>query len=163
MDTATQSVIPNNTTSQAAMFSSDVTTCESSASGLRLDERRPMADTLVLAVGGELDLLTAPDLVTRISTRLDGSLRVIALDLSHLGFIGAAGMSALLESRALAERNGAALHVVTGDNRCVVRALKLTGLYEYLAVHLNVDAAVNDRGLAEADRVGLPDVPVRHV
>lgn len=163
MDTATQSASPDNPTWQASSIASNMITCESSASGLRVDERRPDPNTLVLVIRGELDLLTAPDLGARISTRLDGSLRMVVIDLSGLDFIGAAGMSVLVESRELTERNGAVLHVVTGDNRCVVRALKLTGLYEQLAVRLSVSAAINDRELTEADRVGLRDLPVRHV
>ncbi|NIJ13809.1 anti-anti-sigma factor [Saccharomonospora amisosensis] len=147
MDTATQSASPIDTTWRASSIASDMTACESPASGLRVDERRPDQDTLILAVRGELDLLTAPYLAARISARLDGSLKAVIVDLSGLGFIGAAGMSVLVDSRELVERHGAMLQVITGENRCVVRALRLAGLHEHLSIRLGFGAAtgIEDR------------------
>ncbi|EHR49408.1 anti-anti-sigma regulatory factor (antagonist of anti-sigma factor) [Saccharomonospora marina XMU15] len=146
MDTATQLAFPNDTTWRASSMqsetASDMTACESPAVGLQVDERRPDQDTLILAARGELDLLTAPELAARISSGLVGSPRVVVVDLSGLDFIGAAGMSVLVDSRVLVERRGAVLQVVTGENRCVVRALRLAGLHEHLSVRMSFGTAI---------------------
>ena len=95
---------------------------------MRLRVRRPRCGTAVLTVRGEVDQLSAPRLREMLSSRLRGTLRTLVIDLSVVDFLGTAGLSALVSADLLARQQGIDVQLVTGDNRCVIRALRLTGL-----------------------------------
>jgi len=65
---------------------------------------------------GLLDVLTRPDVT------------VVLLDLSRVGFLGAAGLTALVVAHRTAERTGRLLRMRCGGNRTVLRPMELTGL-----------------------------------
>jgi anti-anti-sigma factor len=85
---------------------------------------------LVVAVQGELDALTAPRLTVALNdafARLAG--RILVLDLTHVGFLGSAGLLVLLDSaRSAAGMPGhQAMRVVVGRNRPVVLPIEIVG------------------------------------
>ncbi|HVW43201.1 MAG TPA: STAS domain-containing protein [Amycolatopsis sp.] len=99
---------------------------------LRLTLTRPDRHTAVVAVAGELDASTAPRLSEMVLARLRGTLRAVVVDLSEVDFLAAAGISVLVRANLLARHRGIDLRIVTGGNRCVARALEITGLAEHL-------------------------------
>ena len=67
---------------------------------------------LVLAVTGEIDMLTAPQLAGAISVCLQRQPRILVLDLTRVSFISAAGLSALVRADAEAHAWQVRLRIV---------------------------------------------------
>ncbi len=95
-----------------------------------MDERLRITTTidergwLVLAVAGEIDLATAPQLADCLVAATD---RDVAVDLSEVTFLDSSGLSALVAgSRALAEGG----HVLRtfGERDAIRRVLEISGL-----------------------------------
>jgi anti-anti-sigma factor len=100
---------------------------------------------LVVAVQGELDALTAPRLTAALNdafARLAG--RILVLDLTHVRFLGSAGLHVLLDSdRSAAGMPGhQAMRVVVGRNRPVVLPIEIVGLDHVLAIYASVNDAI---------------------
>ncbi|WP_019815294.1 STAS domain-containing protein [Saccharomonospora saliphila] len=85
----------------------------------------PVEGVVIVRVAGEVDLAAAPALRHCVDER-DPGLRVLVLDLSGVRFFGAAGLSALVHIRGVAERLALRWAVVAPD--VVSRPLRITGL-----------------------------------
>jgi len=79
----------------------------------------------LVAVSGELDLASAPELA-RMLHPLERPGAVVTLDLQNLSFMDVAGVRALLEARRVASTAGSSLHILS-PGEGAVRVLKLTG------------------------------------
>jgi len=109
-----------------------------------LDVRiRPVRDDVSLvSVTGEVDIATAPTWRSALAPVLaDPTLRLLVCDLSGLSFLGAAGVSVLLDTHATLAARGAELHVVA-ETRVVLRPLAVTGLLNLLPVSPDVQSAL---------------------
>jgi anti-sigma B factor antagonist len=109
-----------------------------------LDVRvRPVRTGVALvSVAGEVDIATAPTWRSALTPVLaDPSLRLLVCDLSGLSFLGAAGVSVLLDTHASLAARGAELHVVA-ETRVVLRPLAVTGLLDLLPVSPDVESAL---------------------
>ncbi|WAL69141.1 STAS domain-containing protein [Amycolatopsis cynarae] len=95
---------------------------------MRVRVRRPRPGLAIVVIGGEVDRLSAPRLEELLTSRLRGTLRALVVDLSGVDFLGTAGLSALVRADLLARQRGISLRILSGDNRGVVRALRLTDL-----------------------------------
>ncbi|MEV4054834.1 STAS domain-containing protein [Amycolatopsis sp. NPDC049688] len=93
----------------------------------------PSGDAVVLAVAGELDLLSAPVLSDEIATALAGSPPLLVIDLSEVSFLASIGITVLVEARRTAGP-GTRVRVVAPESGIVHRTLGLTGLHDALAV-----------------------------
>jgi len=102
---------------------------------LRQHVTYPAPGTAVLAVAGEVDMGTATRLEEMLQSRLCSQLRQLVLDLSHVAFLGVAGVSAISAAELRARCSGATLIVVTGGNRPVTRALRATTGHHSLCWH----------------------------
>jgi anti-sigma B factor antagonist len=101
--------------------------------GLEVDVIQ-VASGATLAVGGDLDLATAPQLVEaaeKMFAAVSGA--ELTLDLAELRFCDSAGINALIRVRKMSDQHGWALTVVN-PQPAVRRVLQLTGL----SGHLNV-------------------------
>lgn len=79
----------------------------------------------LVAVAGELDLASAPELA-RMLYPLQRPGAVVTLDLQHLAFMDLAGVRALLDARRVASAAGSSLHIL-GAGEGATRVLELTG------------------------------------
>ncbi|MFC6088412.1 anti-sigma factor antagonist [Saccharothrix lopnurensis] len=95
---------------------------------------------VVVAVSGEIDMLTAPQLRADVLPRLDAGDTVV-LDLSGVSFLGSAGLAVLVEASQHGKRRGSAFRVVAVA-RAVIRPLAATGLGEVFSVFESVDRAL---------------------
>ncbi len=86
----------------------------------------------VVAVGGELDVHTAPSLQAALGA-LDSSGRIV-VDLTGVSFIDSTGLSVFVNALADARERQASLAVVASAPR-VVKVFTLTGLDSALALH----------------------------
>lgn len=118
---------------------------ESAAAGpragqIRLTVRTVSEGITVVAVSGEVDMLTAPQLRADVLPHIDeGS--TLVLDLSGVSFLGSAGLAVLVEASQHAKRRGATFRVVAVE-RAVTRPLAATGLGEVFSVFESVDGAL---------------------
>ncbi len=96
----------------------------------------------VLAVGGEVDLATAPQLRRRLIELVNGGCRDLVVDLSKVGFIDSTGLGVLVGARRrIKEAEGDLVLVVPQDT---IRALfRVTGLTEIFTI---VDSAPRPGG-----------------
>ena len=96
---------------------------------------------VVLAVAGEVDLLSAPILGDSIATALAGAPELLVIDLSEVSFLASIGITVLLEARRTAG-TATRVRVVAPEAGVVDRTLRLTGLHEALAVTTTRDDAL---------------------
>jgi anti-sigma B factor antagonist len=97
------------------------------------------AGVRVLAVTGELDIATAPDLCARLdASRATRSPRLL-VDLSDVDFCDSTGLRALLGAAAEVRAHGGRFAIVCPPTGDVARLLEVVGAGEYMAVY--ADAA----------------------
>lgn len=107
-------------------------------------DRRDQDGTIVLAVTGALDILTADDFTARLRAALAEEPRAVIVDMSDLDFLASAGMAALVEgTRAAAD---ATRLVVVADGPATSRPLAITGLTELITLYPTLDDAVTGLG-----------------
>ena len=92
------------------------------------------ADAIVVEVGGEVDLCTAPLLEAALAEHVRARPGVLRIDLGKVGFLGAAGLRALARAHRDAEAAGVHLVVDPGRSRAAVRALELLDTLDGLSL-----------------------------
>lgn len=118
-----------------------VTDPATAAPGLEVIARLASADTVVLLVTGEIDMLTAPALDRRLTESTVGGHRRVVVDLTGVTFLSSAGITILVQHTATAAERGVRLPIVA-TGTAVLRPLELTGLVTELDLHGTVDEAV---------------------
>ena len=98
---------------------------------LVLDDR-PRKDSHTLALAGELDLATAPDLEAMIRSLCGDGACEIVLDLSQVSFLDSSGLRAILSAKTPCEEHSCQL-VLTRPREPVQRLFELTGLLDKLS------------------------------
>lgn len=106
-----------------------------SAAGLAIPDHVPAIDIAVrasagrtwIAVRGELDILTAPELRSQLRTCTDHQCGDVVVDLGALDFVDARGLSVLVEGHRRLRECRRRLSI-TSPSACVRRLLDLTGL-----------------------------------
>lgn len=93
----------------------------------------------VLAVGGEVDAASAPQLQAGIEDVLGDEPELLVVDMSHVGFFGSVGLSVLLLAVAAVGKDG--LRVVASPQ--VRRPIEVTGLDGMLDVFETLHDALN--------------------
>ena len=87
---------------------------------------------MVLALSGELDVVSAPELERCLDEVLADPHAHVVLDLSDLGFVDSAGVSVLIKAKQDAESSGRTL-VLGRPTEQVHRVFALVGLADWLA------------------------------
>lgn len=95
--------------------------------------REDRGSSIVLAVAGEVDLLTAPDLRHELARALDDRPATLVVDLSDVEFLASPGLAALVGAHQKASE-GTQLRLVAEGN-ATFRPLQLTGLDEEIPVY----------------------------
>jgi anti-sigma B factor antagonist len=105
-------------------------------------ERTRVGGVVVLAVHGDLDVLTAPQLADAITAVLiDPSTKVIA-DLSSVEFLASNGMTVLVEAQKAAGDSHRFGVVASGP--AIGRPMELIGLGQIVNIYATLDAAMED-------------------
>lgn len=88
---------------------------------------RRIRDAVVVSVPGEIDALTAPQLLPAIERCVaDGPPpRLPLVDLTSVTFLGSPGLKALLDVQAFSGRRDLPIRVVAADNRHATRPLQI--------------------------------------
>lgn len=95
----------------------------------------PTVGICVLAVDGEIDLATTPQLAKAVREHLAAAPTHLIVDLQQVQFLGCSALSCLLDARDLAHLAGSQLHLSGLCNRAVARPLELTALREQFDTH----------------------------
>jgi anti-sigma B factor antagonist len=81
----------------------------------------------VVALTGELDLATAPELRERLGLLSEGGENQITLDLAHLDFVDSTGLSVFVMAFNRAQAGGGSL-IIRNPSLPVMRIFEITGL-----------------------------------
>ncbi|MHA6796350.1 STAS domain-containing protein [Pseudonocardia bannensis] len=107
---------------------------------------RPRGGVVVLAVGGEVDTLTAPQLADDLTQLLDDDAAGTAVvDLTHVSFLASSGLAVLIRAAHRATDQGRPLHLVA-TARAVTRPLEVTGSDQLFEMHTTVDDVLGEPG-----------------
>ncbi|HEX4250114.1 MAG TPA: STAS domain-containing protein [Pseudonocardia sp.] len=93
----------------------------------------PAPGTVLLAIGGEVDMLSSPSLRESIASALAGDHSLMIIDLDKVEFLGTSGLAALVEARAIAADRAIELWLAC-SRRQVLRPLRIAGLFELFRV-----------------------------
>ena len=88
---------------------------------------------VVLALGGELDVVSAPELEQRLDEVLAEPHDRVMLDLNGLSFVDSAGVSVLIKAKQRAASDGRTL-VLRRPTEQLERVFALVGLANWLAI-----------------------------
>jgi anti-sigma B factor antagonist len=99
------------------------------------------AGACVLAVGGDVDLHTAPSLRDRIRGLIDDGVRALVIDMAGVEFLDSTGLGALLGSRKqMYDVDGTM--TLAGLSEHVLKVFQITGLDQVFEIHPDRAAAV---------------------
>ncbi len=101
---------------------------------------RPAPDVVVLAVFGEIDIVTAPDLDAAVARALAAPVRHLVVDLSGVTFFGSLGLATLIRTADVVERHALRLSLVAG--RLALRTMELTKTVDLFTLRDSVEAAL---------------------
>lgn len=95
----------------------------------------------VLAVGGEIDVYTAPRLRERLLDLAHGGTPTVVVDLTNVSFVDSTGLGVLVSGlKRFREAGGDLLLVVTQPQ--ILKVLEITGLTTVFSIHPTVAEAV---------------------
>lgn len=96
---------------------------------------------VVLAVAGEVDMLSAPQLAEAIHTALVAKPAALIIDLTKVEFLASAGLSVLVNGQA--EAVPPTKFAVVADGPATSRPIKLMGIDSLLSLHRTLDNALS--------------------
>ncbi len=107
-------------------------------------------DAHVIALAGEVDLYTAPDLKAKIVELVDGGgMRRLVIDFTETTFIDSTTLGVLLGAVKRMKPLGGTLALVVAD-RSIGKVFEVTGLDKVFDIHPDRPAALRALGLVEA-------------
>lgn len=102
---------------------------------------RQRGSATVVAVRGEVDLATAPELAGKLAQLSPSAMRDLVVDLDGVDHLGSAGLSTLVHLRASVHECGGTLRLVCGRAQ-IRRLFRLTDLDKMFALYGTVTAAL---------------------
>lgn len=97
---------------------------------------------LVVAVSGEVDLFTAPELKTAITEGIDAGAASVVVDLTRTTFLDSTALGVLIGAVKRLHANGGKLTIVNSD-RNIARTFEITGLDQIFKIFETRDEAVS--------------------
>lgn len=110
---------------------------------ITLTTRTPVPGQVVIEVGGEVDMLTSPQLRAAVLDQFapTAGVELVVLALDGVTFLGTSGLAALIEVRETAHAAGVELRLVCTARR-VIRPLTIAGLVPLFDIHDTVELAL---------------------
>jgi anti-sigma B factor antagonist len=94
----------------------------------------------VVAVGGEIDLSTAPAFEAAVATALNEEPAVLVIDLSEVTFMASVGLRILVATQEGLRKSVQV--AVVANNPATSRPIKMTGLDEIISLYPTLDDAL---------------------
>ncbi|SHF29503.1 STAS domain-containing protein [Streptoalloteichus hindustanus] len=104
---------------------------------------RQLDGALVVAVSGEVDMLTTPTLRAHLQHHMEAHPDLLVVDLSGVTFLGSSGLAVLVAAAQRAKESGIPFRLVC-TTRAVIRPLTATGLVDVLDIRQTVREALGD-------------------
>ena len=101
----------------------------------------PAPGQVVIQVGGEVDMLTSPQLRRVVLDRLGEDPELVVLALDGVTFLGTSGLAVLIEVREAAHTAGVELRLACTQRR-VLRPLAIAGLISLFDIHDTLELAL---------------------
>jgi anti-sigma B factor antagonist len=98
-------------------------------------------EAVVLAVSGEVDMLSAPQLAEAINTALAAKPAALIVDLSKVEFLASAGMSVLVSAQA---DSAPTRFAVVAHGAATSRPIKLMGIDRVFPLYSTLDSALSN-------------------
>jgi len=95
----------------------------------------------VIEVGGEVDMVTSPQLRASVLDRFAAGIELVVLDLDGVTFLGTSGLAVLIEVREAAHHAGVELRLACTARR-VLRPLSIAGLVPLFDIHDTTEQAL---------------------
>ena len=110
---------------------------------ITLTSRRPAPTQMVIEVGGEVDMLTSPQLRAVVLEQFEPSagVELVVLGMDGVTFLGTSGLAVLIEVREAAHSAGVELRLACTARR-VLRPLTIAGLVPLFDIHPSLDEAL---------------------
>jgi anti-sigma B factor antagonist len=110
---------------------------------ITLSTTRPAQGQVVIKVGGEVDMLTSPQLRFAVLDQFEpgAGVELVVLDLDGVTFLGTSGLAVLIEVREAAHAAGVELRLACTARR-VLRPLTIAGLIPLFDIHDTVERAL---------------------
>src|ERR1700754_138123 len=110
---------------------------------ITLDRRSPSPGQVVIEVGGEVDMLTSPQLRSAVIEQFgtEAGVELVVLALDGVSFLGTSGLAVLIEGREAAHAAGVELRLACTARR-VLRPLTIAGLVPLFDIHETVEQAL---------------------
>jgi anti-anti-sigma factor len=104
---------------------------------------RSLDHAVVLHVAGEIDIMSEYDLTQAINRALEQAPELLVVDLTHVRFLGPAGLAVLVAARDRASRR---THIrIVAAGLASIRPLEIAGLLTTLAIYPTLQAALIPR------------------
>ena len=102
---------------------------------------REVGETTVVAVGGEIDVYTAPKLRDKITELVGAGIYDIVIDLEAVEFLDSTGLGVLVGGLKKVRAHEGSLRLVCTQDR-LLKIFRITGLAKVFDIHQSADAAV---------------------
>lgn len=102
----------------------------------------PAPGQVVVEVGGEVDMLTSPQLRRVVLDRLGDGAELVVLALDRVSFLGTSGLAVLIEVREAAQAAGVQLRLACTQRR-VLRPLAIAGLVPLFDIRDSLELALD--------------------
>lgn len=99
----------------------------------------------VVAVGGEIDVYTAPQLRSRLDEQIAAGRTRLVIDLSRVGFMDSTGLGVLVGRLKLIRSHEGALRLVCDSDR-ILKVFQITGLDKVFQIFDNTQDAEASMG-----------------
>jgi anti-sigma B factor antagonist len=106
-------------------------------------------ETAVVAVGGEIDLSTAPAFEAAVATALKEGPSVLIIDLSEVTFMASVGLRILVATQE--ELRESVQVAVVANNPATSRPIQMTGLDEIISLYPTLEDALTSVQPSAAD------------
>lgn len=114
----------------------------------KITTEEPGDGIAVVALTGEVDLYTAPDLKQELVRLVDGGARQVVVDLSDTSFIDSTTLGVLISGVKRLRPDGGRLELVVTD-RNIAKVFEITGLDRVFSIHPDRRAALAALGADE--------------
>ena len=98
-----------------------------------ITEQKSPAGHHVIAVRGEIDLYTAPDLKQVLTNAIEGGERRVVIDLTEVAFLDSTALGVLIGSVKRLRSRGGALAIVNTDTS-ITKTFEITGLDQIFTI-----------------------------
>lgn len=96
----------------------------------------------VIAVGGEIDVYTAPRLRDEIARVVSGGTHHILVDMAAVEFLDSTGLGVLVGGLKRVRAHDGTLELACNQDR-LLKIFRITGLAKVFVIHENADAALS--------------------